>query len=311
MHLLRAPSRSYRSRVMDSSHWDHYQPRRDDVVICTFPKVGTTWTQRIVDLLFHQNAEARPVTSNVPWLDATIFGPVEGHLATLEAQTERRAIKSHLPFDSLPIFDDVKYIHVARDGRDAITSMHNHELGFRKEFREAVAGSMSAGMKPPETPEDPRTYFLGRLAQAENYKPDDADLPFFEFENTYWRERKRPNVLFVHFADMKKDLAGAMLRISSFLGIDTPASRLNSLAAAAEFGAMKAQGKELMPAVEIAFDRGSDRFLNKGTNGRWKDFLTAEDIARYEALALKKFSAAEAAWIANGHAAGDPRNLPD
>ena len=35
--------------------------------------------------------------------------------ATIEAQTHRRFLKSHLPFDGLPIYDEVRYIHVARD----------------------------------------------------------------------------------------------------------------------------------------------------------------------------------------------------
>lgn len=33
----------------------------------------------------------------------------------IEAQTHRRFLKSHLPMDALPIYDEVRYIHVARD----------------------------------------------------------------------------------------------------------------------------------------------------------------------------------------------------
>jgi hypothetical protein len=35
----------------------------------------------------------------------------------LAAQTHRRFIKTHLPVDGVPIFDEVQYIRVARDGR--------------------------------------------------------------------------------------------------------------------------------------------------------------------------------------------------
>ena len=51
-----------------------------------------------------------------------------------------------------------------------------------------------------------------------------------------------PNLLFVHYNDLKEDLAGEMRRISDFLGIDTPESLLPSLVEAAGFAAMKKNG---------------------------------------------------------------------
>jgi len=35
-----------------------------------------------------------------------------------------------LPFDALPVYDEVKYIHTARGGLDACFSFHNHFLNF-------------------------------------------------------------------------------------------------------------------------------------------------------------------------------------
>ncbi len=46
-----------------------------------------------------------------------MFQPVELDLATLHTQRHRRFVKTHLPFDAVPIWDEVKYIHVS-DGRD-------------------------------------------------------------------------------------------------------------------------------------------------------------------------------------------------
>src|SRR5215475_11075273 len=107
--LLREPSRLYLSMVMDSRRWANFAPRDGDIVVATYPKCGTTWTQRIVDLLVHQDAAPRQIMERAPWIDATFFNPIEADLANLEGQTERRAMKSHLPFDSLPIYDTVKY----------------------------------------------------------------------------------------------------------------------------------------------------------------------------------------------------------
>jgi aryl sulfotransferase len=321
--LDRAPTRAYRTPVMDSSRWDGFPVRPDDIVIATYPKCGTTWTQRIVDLLVFQDPAPRAIGDSSVWLDSRMFAPIEDDVATLEAQAHRRFIKSHLPLDALPIYDTVKYIHVARDGRDAFMSWHNHVQGFRPEAKmrigmiiagDPLLAPMMAGGPPPPPPEDPEVYFQTWIAQAEGEPRagPGADLSYFDFENTYWKERGRENLLFVHYNDLKADLAGEMRRISDFLEIDTPPERLPVLAQAAGFEAMQANGEALLPHIGEQFDHGAQRFLNKGVNGRWRDVLTEADLARYEAVFRRKVSPACADWLEHGRrGAGDPRSLPD
>jgi aryl sulfotransferase len=323
--LLRAPTREVRSGIIDSHRWDDFEPRDDDIIIGTFAKCGTTWTQRIVDMLVFQSPDIRPVGNISPWLDAMPFAPVEVDLATLKAQTHRRFIKSHLPFDALPLWEKVKYIHVGRDGRDARLSFHNHMSGFSPALQERVAaeareraladpGAAQRGGPPGPPPADPREFFVQWLDEMESpaAKAPDADPPFFAFEATYWTERARPNLLLVHYNDLKEDLAGEIRRISHYLEIDTPESLLPELVEAARFETMKKQGDDLVPMLRVAFDRGADRFINQGRSGRWKEMLKPDDIARYEALARESATPALAAWIESGRlGAGDPRRSPD
>jgi aryl sulfotransferase len=320
--IQRAPTREIHTPIADSHRWDNYAPRPDDIVIATYPKCGTTWTQRIVDLLVFQDTAPRPILERSPWLDARIFAPIENDLATLDAQSHRRFIKTHLPYDALPIYEGVKYVHVARDGRDAFISWHNHVRGFTPEAKrrlgavimnDPVLAPLMTGGPPSEPPEDPQLYFQTWIAQAEGEPQTGpgANLSYFDFENTYWAERQRENLLFVHYNDLKADLAGEMRRISDFLEIDTPVDRLPALAEAASFEAMRASGEALLPKIGEMFDTGSQRFLNKGSNGRWRDVLTDADLARYDAVFRRKVSPACAQWLEHGRlGAGDPRTLP-
>jgi aryl sulfotransferase len=317
LELTQAPTRSFRTALMDSSRWDRYAPRADDIIVATYPKCGTTWTQRIVDLLVFQSPAPREFFASSPWLDATFFAPLEVDLANLEGQTHRRFIKTHMPIDAVPVYQGVKMIHTARDGRDACISMHNHMLGMLPEVGERMAlsngGDPRLAPRGRETTADPRDFFLGWMeaAEAEEVEGYGIDLPFCEFENTYWARRHEPWLLFVHYNDLKADLVGQMGRISEFLDIETPPGLLAELATAATFESMKRHGEELMPQLRMSFDHGAERFINKGVNGRWKDFLTESDLARYDALVARKLSPAMARWIEHGsRVAGDPRDLP-
>ncbi len=91
----------------------------------------------------------------------------------------------------------------------------------------------------------------------------------------------------VHYADMKKDLEGEMRRIAEFLRIEHDGSVWPDLVNGATFESMKAEAKPLSDQMGMIFEGGSDRFFFKGTNGRWKDVLTTEDLALYERVAAK------------------------
>ena len=84
-----------RTRIFDSARWTGYQPRPDDIVVATFPKCGTTWTQRILGMLLASDAAPAPIS--VPWFDFRLRGPVEPMLDEANAVASRRQLKSHRP----------------------------------------------------------------------------------------------------------------------------------------------------------------------------------------------------------------------
>ena len=303
--LIRGPLRETRTRVFDSARWKDYQPRNDDIVIATYAKCGTTWTQRIVSMLIFGTAEARNVWGLSPWPDMRMFGPIEQMLEAAEAQTHRRFFKTHLPYDAIPVYEGMKIIHVARDGRDAAMSFHNHLGSFTPEARELLdqisLGDPQYGDKYPEVTTGPAQFFHEWLLGRE-----DRDGPnFFDLERSYWAARDDSNMLLVHYADLKKDRGGEMRRIAEFLEIEIAESLWPELIEAASFEAMKRQGAELAPATLDMFEGGANRFFNKGTNGRWRDVFSKADLARYEEKVKTDFSPELARWVEHGRLEAD------
>lgn len=315
--LVSPPGKEIRSWTTDSRRWAAYSPRAGDIIIATAPKCGTTWTQQIASLLVFQSPEARDLQNTSPWIDFRL-PPVEAVMESIEAQSHRRFLKSHLPFDAMPIYDEVRYIHVARHGLDAFMSWHNHTSHYSQRAVEmqGAAGLADETIARPLPRPDPSPHVQFGVWMTEGPQArllDDSPASnFFDLERSWWRERRRENVLLVHYNDLKADLDGEMRRIASFLGIEISEALWPGLVAAAQFDFMREHGATLMPRAALSWDSGHERFLNKGTNERWREVLTQEDVARYREREGREFSPALARWVVQGrHKAGDPRTAAD
>ena len=61
---------------------------------------------------------------------------------------------------------------------------------------------------------------------------------------------------------------------------------------------MKANATKSAPLGGPFWDAGAETFINKGTNGRWHEVLSAEDSKAYEARAIAELGQECAAWLA-------------
>jgi aryl sulfotransferase len=313
--LVLPAEREIRSWVIDSRRWDRYRPRPDDIVISTYPKCGTTWMQRIVSLLVFKTPEPRPVMKISPWIERRFGPPLDAVLEEIEAQTDRRFLKAHLPRDAMPFFDEVKYIHVARDGRDACMSYQNHCTALTDEvldrFDQIGRDDPAVGRLYPRPPSDPSEFFHRWITRGE--VPGDADgcpmMSFFSFVRSWWDVRDRSNVLLVHYNDLKADLPGQMRRIATYLEIEVDEALWPTLVEAARFDAMRRDGEALMANLASIFRGGKETFFFKGTNGRWRDIISSEDLALYDAKVGAFLSPDCAEWVEKGalHGCSDPR----
>lgn len=117
---------------------------------------------------------------------------------------------------------------------------------------------------------------------------------------TWWQYRHLPNILFVHYADLLKDRKGQIRRIADFLDIEVTPEYLETANAEASFEAMKGKGDKDIPMAKVFFEGGSDIFINKGTNGRWKDVMTPAQLAQYDKRITEQLSPDCARWLEQG-----------
>ena len=290
--------RELHNHHMDSTIWNDFQFRDDDIVVATYAKSGTTWTQQIVAQLLFNGAEDMNVSEMSPWLDLRV--PLkEVKLPSVEAQQHRRFLKTHLPVDALVFSPKAKYIYIGRDGRDVIWSMYNHHANANQTFYEVL--NETPGLVGPRIDRPPasiRQYFHDWL--------EGDGHPFWSFwENirSWWEIRHLPNVLLLHYSSLKADMPGEIRRIADFLSIPIDEDRWPAILEHCSFEYMKAHAAQTAPLGGAIWDGGAETFIHKGTNGRWRDVLTREESTAYEALALLYLGPDCARWLATGNTA--------
>jgi aryl sulfotransferase len=284
---LPGKKRELHNHHFDSTIWNDFKFREDDIIIGTYAKSGTTWMQQIIAQLIFNGEPDLEVSGMSPWLDLRI---PEAHikLGLLENQAHRRFIKTHLPVDALVFSEKAKYIYIGRDGRDVLWSLYNHHANGNELFYQLINETPGRiGPKLEKPTEDIVQYFREWL--------DNDGYPFWSFwENirSWWSIRNLPNVMLVHFAQLKENMPREIQRIADFLDIEIDAEKWDTILEHCSFGYMKKHG--------AVWNGGSETFINKGTNGRWKDMLTKEDNERYERMAIEQLGERAARWLATG-----------
>lgn len=249
----------------------------------------------IVSLIWPTGDAPAPVMELSPWLEAK-FNDLDEVLARLAAQQHRRVIKSHTPADGIPMFDDARYVYVGRDGRDAFMSFVHHHEEFKVDVRRTMnLKALTDGVPPmPYWDGDLHGFFATWL----------ADAFLFHHVATFWARRPKPNLLFIHYADLKRDLEGEMRRIAGFLEIDVPSAMWPAVVEKCTFEAMKARPAEI--GTFWNFENGAQSFLFKGTNGRWRDVLRPDELAAYEERAAELLTPQARAWLEFGRGTQAP-----
>ncbi|KPJ21606.1 Sulfotransferase 1C4 [Papilio machaon] len=251
--------------------------RPSDTFVVTFPKCGTTWTQELVWLIANDfNYEAAAETNlntrfpfiessmlmkndAVPpiFMDEKIKEAMDKNIFKLEKvnyMSSPRFIKSHLPLSMLPasLIDTCKVVYVARDPRDVAVSFYHH----------------SELMKMLKEGSDFKTYWNLFIKDLISW------TPFFEHLKEAWQLRNHPNMLFLFYEELSKDLAACARRIAKFLNKEVTEEQIEKLCDHLKidnFKKNKSVNLKDMQQIGVFSTKGS--FIREGKVGGWTKYF--------------------------------------
>jgi hypothetical protein len=181
---------------------DRYQPRGEDVFVVTQMKCGTTWMQHLVYEVIHRGRGNLVDTGTAlyavsPWIEGAKSVPVD-QAPVLGSERPTRIVKTHLPVSHCPWNAGARYLYVAR-----------HPVSCFASCADFIATNVGAMAPPLAVVEE---WFCSRDAMWWGTWTDHV--------KGWWdRAQGAPNVLFLHFEDMKADLGAVVRRVTDFLGV--------------------------------------------------------------------------------------------
>ncbi|XP_076008144.1 sulfotransferase 1C2 [Genypterus blacodes] len=245
-----------------------FRPDPTDLLIATYPKAGTTWTQEIVDLLYH-NGDAEmckraPTPTRSPFLEIFSPKPIPSGLDLLETMDPPRMIKTHLPIQLVPPGfweNKCKVIYVARNAKDNLVSYYHFD---RMNKTQPEPGPWE-GYIPK--------FMRGELAWGS----------WYGHVKGYWEEREKRNILYIFYEDMKENPRREVERIMRYLNLSLPDEAISRIVELTTFKSMKENPMANYSCIpNVIFDHSVSPFMRKGEVGDWQNSFTAEQSQLFD-----------------------------
>ncbi|KAL1462158.1 hypothetical protein MTO96_043191 [Rhipicephalus appendiculatus] len=270
----------------------HYKPRRGDVILVSYPKSGSNWTQFIIWNIMTGGRQPKNIVElglMSPFLEVT-------GAAAAESPERTGPIATHLPYRIFPPVDVAKYVYVARNPYDCAVSMYHFLKGLTPKTYTDVSFEKFLSL-----------FLTGKVFYGDYF---DHVLPWYE-------HRHQPNILFITYEQLKADTKGMVLKIAEFLGpeharICSDDTLLQRILNNCSMESMKAILRDDVSArVKKVIERASDKslhsfettektpevntemhegghFVRKGLVGDWRNYFTNEQIARMKKWVTEK-----------------------
>ncbi|KFO83084.1 Sulfotransferase 1C1 [Buceros rhinoceros silvestris] len=264
------------------STWDRvwkFKARPDDLLIATYAKAGTTWTQEIVDMI-QQNGDVEKCRRDTtykrhPFLEWYIPGPSSVRYSGLElaeAMPSPRILKTHLPVQLVPPSfweQNCKIIYVARNAKDNLVSYYH----FHR---------MNKAMPEPGTWEEFMEKFMtGKVLWGS----------WYDHVKGWWKAKDKHRILYLFFEDMKENPKREILKILKFLEKDVNEDVLNKILFYTSFETMKENPMaNYTRDFQGIMDHSISPFMRKGAVGDWKNYFTVTQNKKFDEDYKKKMA---------------------
>uniref|UniRef100_A0A8C1GKR8 Sulfotransferase n=1 Tax=Cyprinus carpio TaxID=7962 RepID=A0A8C1GKR8_CYPCA len=242
---------------------EKFQASEEDLLIATYPKAGTTWTQEVVDSILNEGdvekCKRAPTQVRMPFLEMTAPDGSSSGITKLEVMDPPRVIKTHLPIQLVPrSFWDAgcKVIYMARNPKDTVVSYYHFD-------------------------------------RMHLYQPDICLVlckmgilgwgSWYDHVKGYWKERHNKKILYILYEDMKEDPVREVTRIAQFLKRQLSKSTIEHIVQMTAFSAMRENPMANYSTIpDTIFDRTASEFMRKGEVGDWKNHFSAGEDAAFE-----------------------------
>ena len=230
----------------------------DDIMLATYPKSGTTWTQSIVKHLLNFDEDVKVVDA-VPWLERLPSPDCDEVKAAMELTCQPRCFKTHTPWKSIAKSRDgakLRYIFVARNAKDVCVSLYHHARAFQS-F--AYEGDFDHFFQ---------MYLHG---EVESGSWLDFNLDFYE------QHLQNPeDVLFLTYEDMHRNPVDNVMRIAKFINVQCTKERAEDIAQKTTFHKLKNDTSCNYCWANHRRNEGETAFMRKGEVGDFKNYMSEE-----------------------------------
>ena len=271
--ILTPAARAYSGALSDPDRWAIWTPRPGDILVCTPPRSGTTWTQTMLVMLLNGGSDLHGKVPDLsPWIDASIGTPAEKVRKTLAAQEGRRVVKTHVPADGFPVWEGVTVISVYRHPLDVFFSRRKHIAN-----RANVPPDHPMALPLPES----FRFFLDSEAPSDDFDRDNLAMMTTHFRETACSGRL-PDLKLFHYSHMVRDGQRTVAELARAADIDADASLVAEVAEATAFGAMKAKAAKYTPYAGSGLWKSDASFFDSASSRKWEGKLSEEELSLFD-----------------------------
>ncbi|XP_075910519.1 sulfotransferase 1C1-like isoform X2 [Petromyzon marinus] len=254
----------------DCSLVESFKARPGDLLIATYPKAGTTWTQEIVVLIQSgvdvEYCKRSPVYERIifmEWTGKNYMTSRKG-VEVLNDLPSPRTIKTHLPYQLVPSSfwdNDCKVIYVARNAKDnAVSAFHFNRMN-------------KLHPEPGTWEEYLHRFITGNVCWGS----------WHDHVTGWWNVRERHRILYLFFEDMMEDPMREVSRIAQFLERPLSEQQLREVVKLTSFPVMRDNPMTNYSTLPTDFlDHSVSPFMRKGEVGDWRNHFSAAQLEAFE-----------------------------